>query len=373
MFEALHEGFVSRREPGSPTAIAAGPRCVLTTGGDLLCTFIVQSTLGCNDFVPLLSRSSDGGLSWSDPSPLFPNLAGRMSLFGAIGHGRSRDLFIYGIRTPIDKQGESFWSDATQGMKQNDLFWSRSTDEGLTWSAPAGIPLHGNGSAEAPCPLLVTSTGRWIGCYSPYNTFSADIAVDRPRVVIACSDDQGLTWWHRDALRFPEPESGGAEAWVVELADGRLLATAWHIDHAGQAQYPNAYALSLDYGATWSPTRSTGILGQSTALTPLPDGRALFIYNRRKGGAPGICIAVVNPTTDDFGVQSDEAVWLAPAATQHQSSGDHSEWIDFAFGEPSVVLLPDGNLLLVFWCADAAGAGVRFLKLRPQSQFISAA
>lgn len=367
MFEVIDEGFVSRREPGSPTAIAAGPRCVVTPSGEILCSFMAQSTLGRNDFVSLLTRSSDSGRSWSDPSDLFPSLITRMSLFGAIGPGPNQDLFVYGIRTPIDEPGESFWSDATQGLKQNGLFWSRSRDEGRTWSAPADIPLDGNGSAEAPCPLLVTSTGRWIGCYSPYNTFEAGLVVDRPRVVIACSDDEGKSWWHRDALRFPEPESGGAEAWVVELADGRLLATAWHIDHAGQEQYPNAYALSVDQGSTWSPTRSTGILGQSTALTPLPDGRALFIYNRRKSGAPGICIAVVNPTVDDFGVGTNEAVWLAPAATQHQSSGDHSEWIDFAFGEPSVVLLPDGNLLLVFWCVDAGGSGIRFLKLRPQA------
>jgi hypothetical protein len=136
------------------------------------------------------------------------------------------------------------------------------------------------------------------------------------------------------------------------------------VDHSSRTQYPNAFALSQDHAETWSQTRSTGILGQSTALTPLPDGRALFVYNRRKAEQPGICIAVVRPTDEDFGVMSNDAVWLAPAATQHKSSGEHAEWTDFAFGEPSVILLPDGDLLLVFWCADAGGAGIRFLKLR---------
>jgi hypothetical protein len=361
MLETIAEGFVSRR-PGSATA---GARCVVTAAGEILCSFMVQSALGQNDFVPLLARSSDGGISWSEPQAIFPDLAGRSSLFCSIGSRNSQDMFLYGIRIPIDSPGESFWSAATQGMKQNELFWSRSADQGITWTPPAPIPLDGNGSAEAPCPLLVTSTGRWIACYSPYHTFDADLAVDRARVVIAYSEDEGRTWRHRNALRFEEPESGGAEAWVIELADGRLFATAWHIDHSRQHDYPNAFALSFDYGTTWSQTRSTGILGQSTALAALQDGRVLFIYNRRKPAPAGIWIATANPTTEDFGVESNHPVWAASAATQHHTSGEHAEWTDFAFGEPSVALLPDGDLLLVFWCVAAAGSGIRYVKLRP--------
>jgi hypothetical protein len=89
-------------------------------------------------------------------------------------------------------------------------------------------------------------------------------------------------------LRFPQPDAGGAEAWVIQLTDGRLLGTSWHLDHRGETEYPNAYALSLDEGKTWLPTRSTGIKGQSTALAALPGGRALFVHNRRKEGEAGV-------------------------------------------------------------------------------------
>ncbi|MFN7992033.1 MAG: sialidase family protein [Bryobacteraceae bacterium] len=362
MFETIAEGFVSRRD-SSPLPVAAGPRCAVTPAGEVLCTFMAQTRLGVNDFVPLLTRSRDAGATWSEPAPMFPHLAPRFSLFGSIGPG----LFFHGIRIPIDVPGESFWSDATQGMKQNDLFWSRSVDSGATWSDPAGIPLDGAGSAEAPCPLTVTSAGRWISCYSPYNNFDATTKVDRERVVIACCDDGGRSWWHRDAMRFPEANSGGAEAWVVELTDGRLLATAWHVDHGSTHQYPNTYALSHDGGATWTATRSTGILGQSTALTPLADGRALFVYNQRKHGQPGVRIALVRPTESDFGVEHDQMAWAAPVATQHATSAEHSEWTDFSFGEPSVVRLADGTLLLVFWCIQADGSGIRYVRLRVKS------
>ena len=31
------------------------------------------------------------------------------------------DLFLYGIEMPIDWPGETFWNEATQGIKQNCL------------------------------------------------------------------------------------------------------------------------------------------------------------------------------------------------------------------------------------------------------------
>lgn len=355
MFETIAEGFVAH------APVSCGPRCVVTRGGELLCSFMVQSKLGINDFVPMLARSSDGGLTWSQPVPVFPRgLTDRHSIFCSIGEG----MFLHGIRTPIDSPGESFWSDATQGLKQNELIWSHSSDDGGTWSPPRAIPMDGPGAAEAPCPLLVTRTGRWIATYSPYNTFDPAAVVERERVVIACSDDQGASWSHRDALRFPEKDTGGAEAWTVELSDGRLLTAAWHVDHTGTREFPNAYALSSDGGETWSAAVSTGIMGQSIALKALPGGRVLMVYNQRKHGEVGVWIVLARPTPESFGIEHNAPVWRAAVTTQHDTSGQHAGWTDFAFGEPSVTALPDGTLLLVLWCIQPGGSGIRFVKLR---------
>src|SRR5690606_23001744 len=98
-------------------------------------------------------------------------------------------------------------------------------------------------------------------------------------------------------LRFEQVESGGAEAWVIELADGRLLGTSWHIDHTpAQQRFANAYALSLDQGQSWTPTRSTGLFGNTTFLAPLDDGSALFGFVQRGSDLAGISIAKVRPT-----------------------------------------------------------------------------
>src|SRR5262245_18452038 len=296
-WEILSEGFVVRQSPvARGTDIAIGPRIVVLPSGEAVCSFMFSAKTATNDFVPALCHSDDGGRTWSEPQLVWPQLRSRWSFFVNISRDpRSRRLYRYGTRTPIDVPGESNWSSATQGLKANELIWSSSSNSGRAWSAPAVIPMPIPGAAEATGPLCLTQTGRWIACYSPYNTFDPDLEVDRSQVVAMMSDDQGGTWRDTSMLRFHHPSITAAEAWVVELSDGQLLSTCWRIVDDG-SELTNAYALSRDGGTTWSPTRSTGTKGQSTALAPLPDGGALFLYNQRRHGEPGVRLAVVRPT-----------------------------------------------------------------------------
>jgi hypothetical protein len=363
-WEKLSEGFVTCREPGSSTAVAAGSRCVSTDAGELVCTYMVQSKLGVNDFVPTLSRSADSGKTWTEQGSIWPHRVDRMSGFVSISRAASGELFLYGIAIPIDTPGETFWKDATQGMKQNHLVWSRSTDAGITWSEPRPVALPTAGSAEAPGPMTVLGTGRWVACYAPYNNYDPSTRVDRGQIVLVYSDDQGGSWSHTSMLRFDEPESGGAEAWVVELADGRLLGTSWHMNVSSGSDYPCAYALSSDQGETWSLTRSTGVAGQTTALAALPNGDALFLYCQRKAGEVGIAMARVRPTESDFGVLHEELIWRADRVRQSEGVADHSSWQEFAFGEPSAVLLPGGEVLVTFWAVQPTVQGIAYVKLK---------
>jgi hypothetical protein len=357
------DGFVIRCAAAGP--IAVGPRCALLPTGELVCSCMLTAGLGTNDFVPVLYLSTDLGSTWSEQVPIWPHLRGRWSIFISVSGGTDGRLFLFGSRTSIDRPGEPFWCGATQGLKQNELIWAVSENGGRTWSLPAVIPMPIPGAAEAPGALCRTRVGRWLAPFSPYNTFDPGVRVARDQVIVVHSDDQGRTWDHTAMLRFAEPESGAAEAWVIELSDGRLLGTCWHLSHAG-GEHPNAYALSADGGRTWSPTRSTGILGQSTALAAQPDGRALFVYNQRRHGEPGVWLALVRPTETDFGVEANEIVWRAQTRTQTDSSGEHAQWEDFSFGEPCVTPLPNGTCLITLWCIQPSGGGIRWVRLRMQ-------
>jgi hypothetical protein len=300
-----------------------------------------------------------------EQGPIWPHLNNQWSIFASISRDAAGRLFLFGSRTPIDQPGEVFWSDATQGLKPNELIWSQSGDGGRSWTSPNVIPMPIAGAAEAPGTLCVTRDGRWLAPYSPYATFDPNLRVERNQVVAVYSDDEGRSWHHSAMLRFADTHSGAAEAWLIELSNGRLLGTCWHLNQSGGTDCPNAYALSHDGGRTWQPTRSTGILGQSTALAALPDGRALFIYNQRRHGEVGVWLAIVRPADTDFGIESNEIVWRAETRTQTGSSGEHAEWGDFSFGEPSITVLPSGTFLVTLWCIQPSGRGVRYVKLRP--------
>lgn len=360
-YEVRDQGFVVRGP------LAACPRVAVLDGDRLVCTYVTRSGAGVADYTVELARSADGGRTWTQHGPVWPDLVGVASMSMALSRGPDAgDLFLYGTSTPVGQPGESWWDGERQALKQNDLVWARSSDGGVTWTRPTVIPMPIPGSAEAPGPLTVARGGRWAACYAPYNTFDASVVVDRNQIVAVMSDDLGATWRHTSMLRFDDPDAGGAEAWVVELADGRLVGTSWSMSLSTGVDTPIPFAISHDAGTTWSPTRTTGIAGQATALAPTSDGGVLLVYNQRTRPDPGVWLVIARPTDDDFAIQRIGPAWVAERAT-HTAGVDagHDAWTDFAFGEPSVTVLSDGDVLVTLWCDQPAGRGIRYVRLAP--------
>jgi len=362
-FKIVDEGFVYLAEENSDHLVACGPRCVVTSSGEIICSFMVQSGLGINDFKPVTVRSKNGS-EWGKPYFLWKEKLEKYSIFGSISIGPNGKIFFFGTRTMIEKKGESFWCEKTQGLKQNEIVYAFSTDDAYTWSDLFTIPMPVPGSAEAPGPMCITKNGSWHACYSPYNTFDPDVVVEKNQVLLLTSRDCGKTWSYTSMLKFRENYAGAAEAWVIELTDGRLLGTCWKLNLRDGTDFPNAYAISYDDGRTWTPALSTGIMGQSTALCKLDNGRALFIYNQRKIQPYGVRIAVVNPSENDFGVEVNQIVYFAEKYSTENLATSHSDWTQFNFGEPSAVVLPDKSILVVLWCIENKHSGIRYIRLK---------
>lgn len=346
---------VCRMPPGTASSMLAGPRLALGSRGQIICTFVAQTASGTNDFKPMLASSADGGRTWSAPRPIWPELFERYSIFGSVSRGHDGRLLFFGSRTVIDVPGEPFWSDATQGLKPNELVWSSSRDDGQTWAPFQIIPQPVPGSAEAPGAICETRAGRLVCCYAPYPTFDPSLQVETNQVISLSSGDEGKSWQAARMLAFESPAAKGAEAWVVELSDGRLLGTGWHVQPG--TDQPNAFALSADGGRSWGPTRSTGILGQSTALAAWHDGEAIFVFNQRRFGDIGVWLARVRPTDEGFGIISNERVWAAPRPAVDLAKTSAENWTNFSFGEPAALPLPDGSVLVVLWTAPENGGG----------------
>jgi hypothetical protein len=362
-WQVLDEGMVHACLDPDGTDIAASSRCAVLADGRLLCSYMLQSAISRNDFVPHLAESADQGATWQPRGPIWPHLAEAFSINVSLARGGDGSLSLLGTRTPRTAEHESFWCQQTLGILQNKILWSRSTDEGQTWDEPQTIDVPFAGSAEVPAPMCITRSGTWVAPYSPHNTFDPNLEVDLRQVVVMISKDRGETWQPRIMLRATEPEAYFGEAWVTQMADGGLLGTVWHIMRGEKNDLPHACALSYDDGDTWCEKFSSGIQGQSASSAALPDGRVLFAYNQREPPRPGVWMAVARPEPGDFGLIRDDPVWLAPQSTQTGTRGKSEQWTDFAFGEPSVTLLDERTALVTFWCIQPDYRGIRFVKV----------
>ena len=94
-FTKLDEGFVFRASTGA-RSLAAGPRTAVGPTGEVLCTFLTQSKLACNDFALTLCRSGDGGKTWTEQGLVWPHLQSKWSIFASISRDAAGRLFLFG-------------------------------------------------------------------------------------------------------------------------------------------------------------------------------------------------------------------------------------------------------------------------------------
>ena len=182
-----------------------------------------------------LSRSSDGGRTWTDP----------LSLTG-------QSLSVYGQR--FVRAGERFllvWQDTVAGLNRTGLdriYAASSTDGGVTWSPPVYVAhLTPDVKVAAGSPAVVLAQdGEAFGTWQDGRNGRDDIFVGR-------SLDGGRTWGPED-VRLDADEPGTAISRFPSMAraeDGRL-AIAWEDDRAG---HEGIYLRIRPAGrtSTWGP------------------------------------------------------------------------------------------------------------------------
>lgn len=265
---------------------------VLRTGKGTLLAFVEARHDSCiydQGYVDLkLKRSTDGGRTWSKAS----------LVWGESGNGAKHTI---GDHQPI-------W-DSNLGVvhvvftrDNHDVFYVKSTDEGLTWQTPPrniSSMVHGHrdpgwiftGHANG----LQTSTGRLIVMlHGPCRTIY--------------SDDHGETWKEGGA-------TDGGECQATEVRPGLLALTARN----NSKNYP-AFAYigwSTDDGLTWStspnedlrsPTIQGGVEGSIVAH---PNGR---LYHSQPDHALARRNMVVKVSSDDGHTWGNQAhVWSSGA------------------------------------------------------------
>lgn len=281
-----------------------------------------------------LMRSPDGGRTWSWPevildTPIDDRDAG-MCVTPA-GSLLVTTFTSLAYQTVLDRAKDwpaerlARWQAAQQRTTDEqrkyllDTWILRSTDGGMTWSAPSRVPLN---SPHGPVALR---DGRLL--YAGKQLWTSG-----QKVGVCDSEDDGKTWtWLADIPARPGDKIAEYhELHAVQAADGRIIV---HIrNHNEPNKGETLQCESADGGKSWSVPHSIGVWGLPSHLLRLRDGRLLMSYGYRRA-----------PFGNQARVSSDNGkTWSAPLMISEDGAGGD-------LGYPSTVELADGKLVTVWY------------------------
>ena len=309
------------------------PSVIATPRGTLL-AFAEARREGAGDAGDIdlvLKRSEDGGLSWSplqlvgdngpntfgNPCPVVDRATGTIWLLTTQNRGTDREKDII----------------AGSSQAGRSVALLRSTDDGVTWSAPIDITASVKQPdwtwyATGPGVGIQTRTGRLV---IPANHAVSGSASHHSHVVF--SDDGGRSWQIGGSA-----EAGTNESQVVELGDGRLMLNMRN--HPPRAENFRMVATSEDGGRTWSQTKPAPML-----IEPPAQASLLRWTTAAAGGRNRLVFS--NPASArrermTVRVSEDEGATWPVSRVVHEGPAAYS----------SLVVLPDGSVGLLFERGD---------------------
>ncbi len=332
--------------------------------GELLIAFDLGQAEESLDYRTYRARSMDGGTSWRLEGALFDNPPGRPTSYSVRISRAQDELLAFGSLHYRDDPDEGLVNRKTLGFVPIDLILLRSLDRGRTWSLPWRLEPAIESPAWETCHHVVPrSSGRWLAPTSTWRGWDGQHPAGEQTVVLI-SEDRGASW--PTLGRIFDGRASGLIHWEVSVAplrDGRLLAVAWVHDPRSMRDQPNVFALSEDDGTSWGEPHSTGLHGQTCKVLQLSDGRLLSVYRRLD--QPGLWANVATLGPDDAWANlEDRPVWQGASASSVRTSNSADALAAVRVGYPSPLVLPDGDVLVAFWCVEDCQSMIRLARLR---------
>ncbi|MDC0936797.1 sialidase family protein, partial [Pirellulales bacterium] len=312
-------------------------------------------------------RSSDGGLTWSEPDLIFQPDESQHPVSTTCRIGRDSEGNLIGWACLFDRTSSDagLANPATEGFCRTDFCTVRSTDEGTTWGAPQPVEMPVEWNAFETCaPPIVLAPQRlfvftrswrdWEGNASPWG-------VDGMALL---SHDDGKTW--PDFVRVfggRESNRSANEQALTRLTDGRILAMCWTIDENSAASLHNRMAFSEDDGFSFSEDHETPLHGETCRPLGLADNKVLIVY--RRVDQRGLWAQLAQIDGSQWLPLEDRLLWGGDVESHRTDlESPLAQMSTLKFGCPAITQLSDGDLFVVFWCVEDCVSVIRWLRLR---------
>ena len=252
--------------------LSQNPSIARTGDGDLL--LLHTNTGDCMAGCMLsLRRSTDGGLTWSEPERTITSDLELGGVEGTLSCVDDLAFIMYAEGSDLKRRPHN--------PKRTRVM--RSTDNGRNWSMPQ--PLETGGHAAAPYGRVIRlrREGQLLAPVYGFLT-PLDGSGGRAPVVIMASDDEGQTWYPKGGIK-QDPSVTDAqinETDMIELPDGRLLAVS-RCDAAPGGFSFGLWSISRDGGASWTDAMPTNINLAEPRLTLDDSGNILLVTRTYPG------------------------------------------------------------------------------------------
>src|SRR5262249_41492206 len=229
------------------------------------------------------------------------------------------------------------WDDLHGSIgNDSDILFSRSLDNGVTWSGAA--PLNTNAGTDhggdEGVTLATDGKGQWIAAWSTTENIEGRIGTDGD-MAFATSDDNGATWSPPRVLNRFAASDQNLDGMARLGTDGKgkwVICWESQFDGVGAGKEPPIAILtaqSVDNGRSWIDERP--LVG---AYRPAEAGDDRMPSIATNGH--GIWTLVWEATSDSIGKGADADIlfsrsvddgmtWSAPSAVNHYAFSDHGD------------------------------------------------
>lgn len=334
----------------------------LRSGPWVACQHVGQELASADNSIEMLASAD--GKSWSSVARLGVEEDGYAYRGPDICEAPDGTLFLSATR--FESNDQALFDPDSEALQRPELLLYRSQDQGATWSGPEIVPVDlppEKYTWNKAGGMLMITEDRWMLPFETWKPVGYAGAPDQKAAAIF-SADQGHSWGELTIIA--DDPSGRMLYWDqlnARMPDGRIYTMLWtHIYNTDQDDNVH-WVCSDDEARTWSQPKRTNLRGQVCCPIALADGRMAAIYNHRH--EPHSVRLAFSEDLSTFDLENQLTIFDAGTEATFGTT-DHENFLAehmlIAFGKPQGQQLPNGDLLVYFWCTVGGVTHTRWVR-----------